>query len=166
MVPHFLDERPWKTMDHGSRAFVPSVNPVSTQKKEKRTHDFFQAHVFFFDSHNLHYLSIKIKCCKKLYFFITRRDPRMWRLYIIFYLSKMHYNWKFSKKAYEFKFKPWKVQLTSLKNFDSTFVIGSNLYYMESLLWLNKTLWKKTNNELKYWITTLVQKTSTSQSAL
>lgn len=52
-------------------------------------------------------------------------------LYIIFYLSKMHYNQTFSKKAYEFKFKPWKGQLTSLENFDSTFVIGSNIHYME-----------------------------------
>jgi hypothetical protein len=53
-------------------------------------------------------------------------------LYIIFYLSKMHYNRTFSKKAYEFKFKAWKGQLTSLENFDSTYVIG------ESLPWLKK----------------------------
>ncbi len=52
-------------------------------------------------------------------------------LYIIFYLFTMHYNWTFSKKAYEFKFNPWKGQLSSLENFDSTFVIGSNLHYME-----------------------------------
>jgi hypothetical protein len=57
----------------------------------------------------------------------------------------MHYNWTFSEKAYEFKFKPWKGQLASLENFDFTFVIGSNLHYMESLPWL-----KKTNTKLKY----------------
>jgi hypothetical protein len=71
MVPHFLDE----TMAQGQ--FVPSVNPALTQKK--KPHDFLLAHLFFFDSHNLHYLSIKIKCCKnnnnnKI---ITRRDPCM-----------------------------------------------------------------------------------------
>jgi hypothetical protein len=55
----------------------------------------------------------------------------------------MHYNWTFFEKAYEFKFKPWKGQLTSLENFDFTFVIGSNLHYMESLPWLKKILVKK-----------------------
>jgi hypothetical protein len=53
MVPCFLDEEVMgEPMGHGSRAFVPDVNPIWTKEQP---HDFLTIHLFFFffDPHNL-----------------------------------------------------------------------------------------------------------------
>jgi hypothetical protein len=53
MEPCFLDEEVMgEPMGHGSRAFVPDVNPIWTKEQ---TQDFLTIHLFFFffDPHNL-----------------------------------------------------------------------------------------------------------------
>ncbi len=50
--------KPWENpMSYGPRAFVPNVNPIWIKEK---THDFFMAHLFFFDPHNFMYFVHKI----------------------------------------------------------------------------------------------------------
>jgi hypothetical protein len=89
MVPCFLDEEVMgEPMGHGSRAFVPDVNPIWTKEQ---THDFLTIHLFFFffffDPHNLSCFVHKYAHCenkienfsllKKFYVLMITRDPHM-----------------------------------------------------------------------------------------
>jgi hypothetical protein len=79
MEPCFLDEEVMgEPMGHGSRAFVPDVNPIWTKEQ---TQDFLTIHLFFFlfCAQNMHIVRTKLRASlyKKMYVLIITRDPHM-----------------------------------------------------------------------------------------
>ncbi len=88
---------------------------------------------FLFNFHNFTYFVHKIwklwkqnkgLFSKKNYILFTIKVPQMWSLWIPLW-SGMHYNWTFAIIVYDFEFQPWKMQPTSIGNYDPTFVIVS-----------------------------------------